>query len=246
MKIRSKSLVLVIAVLVSFLVFCSVGYAADGLVARYTFNGDFNDSSGNKNNGTVIGSVTLADDSVVGKCAVFNGGFIEIASTPTLNMGSNFTISTWILVDPVGGKGNKEMPIAAKLNDRGIYNNYYAYARGTFGARMDVRLVKNGGGVVTGGGFDNYGMGNNWTHLAFSFDGQRLYMYVNGTLKGLKEIKNYDSVVPSNGKLRIGTGNDMNNNNLFFMGRMADMRFYNRALSAGEIQGLTSDGASYL
>ncbi len=241
---KKWSLILVTAVLASFLACGGVGYAAgDGLVANYRFDGDFNDSSGNKNNGTVIGSVALADDSTVGKCAVFSGGYIEVPSKPNLNMGSKYTISVWIMVDPVAGKG-KVLPLVSKLDDKAQYNTFHAYARGTFAARLDVRTLKNGSFLVTGGGFDNYGMGDRWTHLAFVFDGQRLYMYVDGAIKGMRELKGTDAVVSSNGKLRIGTGNDMNAHNLFFMGKMADVRLYNRALGAGEVQAIAGAGAN--
>lgn len=246
MKLRStRVLTLVMTVLVSLLVFGGMCYAEDGLVARYTFNGNFNDSSGNMHNGTVIGNVTLADDDTVGKCAAFTGGYLDVASTPALNMGSNYTISAWVLVDPVQGKGNKTLPIVAKLDDKALYNVYHAYARGTFSARMDLKFLKNVGSSVFGAAFDNYATDTKWTHLVFSFDGQRIFLYVNGNMKGVHELKTPDSVVPSNGKLRIGTGNDLNNKSLFFMGKMADVRLYNRALSAGEIQALTSAGASY-
>lgn len=240
---KKRLLAIATAVLVAFLALSGSGYAAEnGLVANYKFTGDFNDSSGNKNNGTVIGSVALADDDVVGKCAVFSGGYIEVPGKPALNMGSNFTIAAWVLIDPVESKG-KVMSIVSKLDDRSIYNTYHAYARATFAARMDVRMMKNGSSLVTGGGFDNYGMGDKWTHLAFVFDGQRLYMYVNGSLKGMRELKTADSAVASNGKLRIGTGNDANNGNMFFRGKMADVRLYNRALSAGDIQAIVQAGA---
>lgn len=246
MKISSKSvLVLVMTVLVSLLALGSSSYAAEnGLVAHYKFNGDFNDSSGNKNNGSVVADVSLAEDSVVGKCAVFNGGYINVPNSPSLNLGSNFTISVWVLVDSAKGAGNKTLPLVTKLDDRGLYNVYHAYARGTFGARFDSRFLKSGDYVVQGGAFDNYATSSNWTHIVFSCDGQRLYLYVNGALKGTsRDIKSGDSIPPSNGKMRIGTGNNINQQNLFFMGKMADLRLYNRALSVGEIQALYNVGA---
>ena len=246
MKIGSKSvLILVLASLFSLLALSGSSFAAgNGLVAHYKFNGDFNDSSGNKYNGAVVGAVSLEVDSVAGKCAVFNGGYINVPGSSALNSGGDFTISAWVLVDPAKGSGNKTLSLVSKMNDKGTANVFHAYARGTFGARMDMLFVKGGNYLVTGGAFDNYSMGNNWTHLLFSNDGERLYLYVNGVLKGSsRDIKNGDSIVPSTGKVRIGTGNDANFQNLFFMGKMADLRFYDRALGVGEIQSLYSSGA---
>lgn len=213
-------------------------------VARYTFNSGFQDSSGNGNSGTVVGDVRLADDSVVGKCAVFNNGYIEVPSSPALNMGSGYTISAWVLVDPAAAANNKSLSIVSKLDDRAVYNVYHAYARGGFGARLEVRFAPNGEDSVNNGPYDNYQMSANWTHLLFTFDGNNFFLYVNGTLKGTKAVSPAKAVAASNGKLRIGTGNDINSSSLFFAGKMADVRLYNRALSTQEIQNVYTAGAN--
>lgn len=245
MKLGSKVMViLVLTAIMSLMALGGTGHAAEnGLVFHYKFNGNFDDSSGNSYNGSVVGAVTLGEDNIVGNHAVFNGGYLNVAKGSDIHPVNQFTLSAWVLVDAAKG-GNRAQSIFAKMNDSGTYNIIHAFARGTFGARMDVQFVKGGNYLVTGGAFDNYGMGNNWTHLLFACDGERLYLYVNGALKGSsRDIQNGSSIVSSNGKVRIGTGNDMNNQNLFFMGKMADLRLYNRALSVGEIQSLYNAGA---
>ena len=133
--------------------------------------------------------------------------------------------------------------IFSKMNDAGTHNIVHAFTRGAFGARMDVQFVKGGNFLVTGGPYDNYGLGNNWTHLLFSSDGSKLHLYVNGVLKGSsRDIPAGMSIVPSNGKVRIGTGSDTSNPNLLFMGKMADFRLYNRALGRDEIHSLHHAG----
>ena len=108
---------------------------------------------------------------------------------------------------------------------------------------MDALFGKGGNFLVTGGPYDNYGLGNNWTHLVFSSDGSKLHLYVNGVLKGSsRDIPAGMSIVPSNGKVRIGTGSDTSNPNLLFMGKMADFRLYNRALGRDEIHSLHHAG----
>lgn len=214
--------------------------AAGKLIAQYKFNGDFNDASGNGNDGAKVGDVSFADDSTVGKCAVFNGGYINVKSTPALNPGSQFTISAWVMVDPIMASGNnKNGPIISKLDDAGNYNNYNVYTKGTYGARMDARFT-SGEKLVQTGPFQDWGL-SNWSHLVFSCDGQALYLYHNGALKATKEISG--GIKPSGNKMRIGTGNDMNNSNLFFMGKMADLRIYNYALSSDEIKAMYGGGA---
>ena len=75
-----------IAMLTCFLLFSSSYAAENGLVAHYKFKTDFNDSSGNGFNGSIVGAVSLVEDDVVEKHAVFNGGFINIANGPSLQL----------------------------------------------------------------------------------------------------------------------------------------------------------------
>ena len=90
-----------IAMLTCFLLFSSSYAAENGLVAHYKFKTDFNDSSGNGFNGSIVGAVSLVEDDVVEKHAVFNGGFINIANGPSLQLQNTFTLSVWVLVDSV-------------------------------------------------------------------------------------------------------------------------------------------------
>ena len=239
----STSLKIVVMAMLTWVLLLSGSYAAEnGLVAHYKFKTDFNDSSGNGFNGSIVGAVSLAEDVVVGKHAVFNGGFISIANGSSLQLPNTFTLSVWVLVDSAKS-GNKVQSIFTKMNDAGTHNIVHAFTRGAFGARMDVQFVKGGNFLVTGGPYDNYGLGNNWTHLLFSSDGSKLHLYVNGVLKGSsRDIPAGMSIVPSNGKVRIGTGSDTSNPNLLFMGKMADFRLYNRALGRDEIHSLHHAG----
>ena len=244
MQRASTSLKIVVMAMLTWVLLISSSYAANGLVAHYKFKTYFNDSSGNGFNGSTVGAVSLGEDNVVGKHAVFNGGFISIANGSSLQLPNTFTLSVWVLVDSAKS-GNKVQSIFTKMNDAGTHNIVHAFTRGAFGARMDVQFVKGGNFLVTGGPYDNYGLGNNWTHLLFSSDGSKLHLYVNGVLKGSsRDIPAGMSIVPSNGKVRIGTGSDTSNPNLLFMGKMADFRLYNRALGMDEIHSLHHAGAN--
>lgn len=245
MKIASKHLRIAVITLLASLLFLSNSYAAEnGLLVHYKFKGDFNDSSDNGHHGSVIGAVSLEEDNVVGKHALFNGGYINVTKGSDIHLLNTFTLSAWVMIDPAKS-GNKVQSIFTKMNNAGTHNIIHAFTRGTFGARMDAQFTKGGNYLVTGGAFDNYGMGNNWTHLLFSCDGNRLYLYVNGALKGSsRDIQNGAAIVSSNGKIRIGTGNDTSSQNMFFMGKMADLRLYNRPLGLAEIQALHHAGAN--
>ena len=72
---------------------------------------------------------------------------------------------------------------------------------------------------------------NAWTHLATTFDGAVVRLYVNGALAASTSVSG--SMAASTGVLRIG-GNSIWGE--WFAGLIDEVRVYNRALSAGEIQ----------
>ncbi len=72
---------------------------------------------------------------------------------------------------------------------------------------------------------------NVWTHLAATYDGATIRLYVNGTLSGSTTATG--SLPASTGPFRIG-GNAIWDE--FFSGQLDDLRLYNRALSATEVQ----------
>ena len=72
---------------------------------------------------------------------------------------------------------------------------------------------------------------NVWTHLAVTFDGSTLRLYVNGAV--VNSIAKSGSMATSSNPLRIG-GNTIWGE--YFAGLIDEVRIYNRALSAAEIQ----------
>lgn len=218
--------------------------AAGGLVAQYKLNSDFKDATGNGNDGVIDGDVSIVDDSVMGKCALFNGGFIKIKSSPGLNLGSNFTISVWVKVDPnMAIPTNKSGPIISKLDDRDVYNNINWYTKGTYGMRADMR-TNDGERSIQNKAFTDYKMGEGWSQLVLAGDGQNLYLYHNGSSIETKAIGNNVAITSSSGDMRIGVANDSNNKTMYYKGRMADLRIYNYTLGTGEIKTLFSSGAA--
>jgi hypothetical protein len=72
---------------------------------------------------------------------------------------------------------------------------------------------------------------NIWTHLAATYDGTTLRLYVNGVQAGSRAVSG--AIQVSNRPLRIG-GNSVWGE--WFAGRIDEVRIYRRALSAAEVQ----------
>src|SRR5205823_3984489 len=79
---------------------------------------------------------------------------------------------------------------------------------------------------------------NTWTHLAATFDGATVRLYVNGA-EAVSQAQTAP-LTPTAGTLQIGADSYTGEN---FAGRIDEVRIYNRALSAAEIQTDMNTGA---
>jgi hypothetical protein len=72
---------------------------------------------------------------------------------------------------------------------------------------------------------------NTWSHLAATYDGTTLRLYVNGVQVATRAV--VAPLLTSTGALRLG-GNSIRGE--YFQGRLDEVRLYNRALTSTEIQ----------
>lgn len=150
--------------------------AVPGLVAAYGFeeaegNSIF-DTSGQGNNGLLEGAVRVAGH--FGKALWFDGQRAQVVmpSTPALDLRTGFTLEAWVRLEV---SSSSWPAVVQKEGDL-----FFLYA----GA--DSSLVPRGGGAFGGA---NEGVNapeplayGTWSHLAASYDGSALRMYVNGRL----------------------------------------------------------------
>jgi hypothetical protein len=186
------------------------------------------DVSGNANTGTV--SDTLWSTSGrYGNALSFNGSssIVRVNNSSSLNLTTGMTVEAW--VQPTTPAPDVQVMIFKE----GTSNNQ-SYALG---------LDKNGSGNLRAGiyimiGANEYGVNssstlslNTWSHVAGTFDGASLRLYVNGSLEGSTSVSG--SINQTDSYLTIG-GNDLEPE--WFAGLIDEVRIYNRALSQGEIQ----------
>lgn len=196
-----------------------------GLVSALSFNEGSGttvaDSSGNGNNGTIAGATWSAGR--FGSALSFNGAssMVTVPDSASLDLTNGMTLEAW--VNPVAISSWRTVILKEIPGDL----SYALYANGD-NSRPGVWIT------IGGTTYDTRGTAqipvNTWTHLAATYDGTTMRMYVNGTQVSSRNVSGSMSV--SGNPLRIG-GNTVWSE--WFQGLIDEVRIYNRALSAAEI-----------
>ena len=194
-------------------------------VAAYSFNEGAGtsvaDASGNGNTGTINGATWVAGK--YGTALNFNGtsNLVLINHSSSLALDTGMTLEAWV------------MPTAAQSGWRTIMQKetdaYFLHASG------NAPLQPTAGGTFNGA-VDYFASPsalavNAWSHVAVTWDGSIMRLYVNGV-----EVANHartGTLQTTTTPLRIGGNSPYGE---FFLGRIDEVRIYNRALSAAEIQ----------
>ncbi len=196
-----------------------------GLIAAYSFSEGAGttvaDVSGHGNTGTISGA-TWTTLGRFGNALAFNGtsSMVTINESSWLDLTSGLTLEAWVY------------PTAPALDYRDIIykevDRYYLEA----GSERSTPVF---GGTFTSGNTNIYAPAtlptNTWTHLAATFDGSTMTLYVNGV-----QVASQAQTTPlttSTGALHIG-GDPIFGQ--FFNGRIDEVRVYNRALTQTRIQ----------
>ena len=201
--------------------------AAPGLVAAYGFDqgsgASVTDASGNGQTGTISGA-TWTPQGKFGSALSFNGinNWVTVASSSLLNLTAGMTLEAWILSTATSGTRDVIVKEGSNLD---IYNLYARNWRG----RPESNAYIGGSNRTAEGGVAL--PANVWTHLAGTYDGTTVRLFVNGTQVASAAITG--AIATSTGALRIG-GNSMWGE--YFQGTIDEVRIYNRALTPAEIQ----------
>ena len=182
------------------------------------------DASGNGNNGTIL-NATWTTAGRYGSALLFNGSnaWVTVADSASLDLTTAMTIEAW--VRPTAAMGTSWRSIILKERPSGL--SYSLYTNTTSG--RPGPYINTGGADLNVRGTSSV-PADAWTHLAATYNGTMLQLYVNGTL--VKSASFPGALVVSSGVLRIG-GNSVWGE--WFKGYIDEVRIYKRALSAAEI-----------
>lgn len=209
----------------------SGGGGPSGLVAAWGFEegsgSTVADGSGNANNGTISGaSWTTAGK--YGNALNFDGtnDSVGVADSNSLDLTTAMTLSAWVKPDAISGKWQDLI-----FKERGSSGSYGLDADGPGTSRPSVAFARaDGVYVMTGPTALTAGQ---WAHVAGTWDGQNLKLYVNGTL--VRTVARTGPILTSSDPLRIG-GTAVFGGNQYVDGTIDEVRVYNRALTAQEVQ----------
>jgi hypothetical protein len=183
-----------------------------------------NDTSGLNNDGVVTGSTWTTGR--FGSGLLFDGvnDWVTIGDDASLDLSGGLTVEAWLRPTALSGWKTALMKETADGLAYGLYahdNNPWPAAY----VRIDGSSVSAG---LAGPGALPL---NAWTHLAVTYDGTMLRLFVNGLPSGALPASG--PITASDGPLRIG-GNAIWEEH--FAGTIDEVRIYNRALSQSEIQ----------
>ena len=200
------------------------------LVAEWTFDEGSGttagDATGHNHTGTLVGNVTWTAGEVGSSALSFNpttgtNPHVVIADAPDLRFSNtqSFTLGAWVYVPTLPGQWST---IVAKSRDQGNWYGLWISNTNHWVAGGQANLT---GGLVTTG----------WHYLTLVQDGtanSRL-LYVDGVQAASGKAQNANGP----GDLWIGGSKSFNQ---YFNGSIDEVRLYQRALSASEVQTLAS------
>jgi DNA-directed RNA polymerase subunit RPC12/RpoP len=202
-----------------------------GLVAYYPLNGNANDASGNGNDGRVVGAIPCKDRFGNTDAAFsFNGAdnYISFKSVPLKKL-DNWSLSAWI--NPASL--NQYATAVCLGFDDGNTGDGFAFGMTKDNYNAGNHLTGVLGGVKWIPSGYTFPSANRWYHVVMLRSDGVTKFYVNGI-----QTANTESSTPlAPTAFTIGSAT----RGRFFDGMIDDVRIYNRALSASEIQAIYTE-----
>lgn len=217
-----------------------------GLVGHWALDGESLNNITNRttdktpysNHGTVYGATLTTDQMGQSNRAMSFGGssdYVNVPDSEELRLTSVGTISVWAKTDrsyPSDDGTTKYRGIVSKTSSGGVGGlSYFIDWTGTNATRNLRAYIYDD---VGGNGFNvgNFDFGGEWVHFVFTWDGTQLNFYINDVPQ--TPVSQTKSALPIVTSLDIGRAFKSG----YWEGIINEVRIYNHALSADEIDTL--------
>jgi LruC domain-containing protein len=196
---------------------------AQNPISAWSFNessGDIAYDSHSSNNGLIFDALRVGG--IKGNALYFNGinSNVNINHTPRLAPSEAITMMAWIY---------PEENRTSKIFQKGDWDGHGIWMDLWKGWSVGIRMENDSGNSV------EWGSGrpilNEWYHLAMTYNGSVLSLYINGTLRNSKPVTGKLKVNSRN--LSIGSDNGVQK---FFKGKIDDVMIFGVALTPEEIR----------
>ena len=204
-----------------------------GPIAAYGFNEGSGataaDASGTGNSGAISGAAWTTAGRF-GNALSFDGvnDWVTIADAASLDLTTAMTVEAWVRPSAINGWETVLMKEATGSYAYGLYADNNGNDAGQ--PRRPAVYVVQGGSYFGSQGTSQLAL-DVWTHLAATYDGAVLRLYVNGAQVGT--LNQSGAINVSDGPLHIG-GNSLWGE--WFNGMIDEVRIYSRVLTAAEVQ----------
>jgi hypothetical protein len=213
------------------------GYAAT-LVGHWAFEGNGLDSSGNHNDATAHGNVAYASG-MYGQAAQFHGGgdYFQIPNNPGLQLrsGQEFSVAAYV---NAAGLGQQNVLI------HGLgCSTWASWFLGVQGGEPDAALspgnfvfaTRSSGGTAYTGAVAP-AVVNEWAHLAATYDGSTLKLYLNG-----EEQNSVAAPLPFDSAESLYIGGDPGcGGRSWFTGLVDEVYIFNQPMTTNQVRQLAS------
>ncbi|NEQ76492.1 MAG: hypothetical protein F6K23_27730 [Okeania sp. SIO2C9] len=208
------------------------------------------DINGNEIPVFVDGEPKVVEDELFGKCLMFNGGsYFNINNASELhNVNYGFTVSVWAKMMDIADipniaiTANPSYPTPLAFTDNisstgTMTQGYNVFVDSSSSKNLWTSSIGKG---TTKGWYGISGLRaitDSWTNLTITYDAtasNTLYLYINGQEQGQQSTE-FVSVTTEK-EMRIGASATMEGHGVYyFVGKIADLRIYDRALSDTEV-----------
>jgi len=193
------------------------------LVGYWKLDNNAQDSSGNGNDGTLVGGPTWAAAGRIGAALSLDGvdDYVNCGNGASLDITDRVTLAAWVKTgDAANGEHNpyvvKGDTSYALKHNTGNTIEFFIYDGTWYAANSAV--------VTTD-------FNNEWHHVAGTYDGVQLKVYVDGVVVG----SNLHTGVIASAAYEVNIGRDAQNATRLYKGLIDDVRIYHGVLPKSEI-----------